>query len=180
MAGLRAVVIGRSDIVGNPVASLLRSRDCTVTQVHSKTSDLQAHLAQADIVIAAMGKAHFIKGEWLKQGAVVIDVGTNFVDDASKKSGYRLVGDVDFDAASKVASAITPVPGGVGPMTVAMLMENVLISAERSLADGRALGIGRGVVRPNPITPLAKVPSDIEVARARLPSPSLRSPARLV
>lgn len=171
MAGLRAVVIGRSDIVGNPVASLLRSRDCTVTQVHSKTVDLQAHLSQADIVIAAMGKPHFIQGEWIKKGAVVIDVGTNFVDDATKKSGYRLVGDVDFDAASKVASAITPVPGGVGPMTVAMLMENVLISAERSLADGRALGIGRGVVRPNPIKPLAKVPSDIEVARSQTPKP---------
>ncbi|PWZ00298.1 FTHFS-domain-containing protein [Testicularia cyperi] len=171
MAGLRAVVIGRSDIVGNPVASLLRSRDCTVTQVHSKTRDLQAHLAEADIVIAAMGKPQFVQGSWLKQGAVVIDVGTNFVDDASKKSGYRLVGDVEFEGASKVASAITPVPGGVGPMTVAMLMENVLVSAERSLADGRALGIGRGVVKPNPLKPLAKVPSDIEVARAQTPKP---------
>ncbi|PWN51754.1 FTHFS-domain-containing protein [Violaceomyces palustris] len=171
MAGLHAVVIGRSDIVGNPVTSLLRSRDCTVTQVHSKTADLQAHLAKADVVVAAMGKAEYVKGSWLKKGAVVIDVGTNFVDDATKKSGYRLVGDVEFSSASEVASAITPVPGGVGPMTVAMLMENVLQSAERSLEGGRALGIGRGVVVPNPIKPLAKVPSDIEIARDQTPKP---------
>ncbi|EPQ26993.1 uncharacterized protein PFL1_05629 [Pseudozyma flocculosa PF-1] len=171
MAGLTAVVIGRSDIVGNPVTSLLRSRDCTVTQVHSRTRDLQAHLATADIVVAAMGKAQFVKGEWLKEGAVVIDVGTNFVEDASKKSGFRMVGDVDFEGASKVAAAITPVPGGVGPMTVAMLMENVLRGAERSLATGRALGIGRGVTTANPIQPLAKVPSDIEVARSQKPKP---------
>lgn len=168
MAGMRAVVIGRSDIVGNPVMSLLRYRNCTVTQVHSKTRDMQAHLADADIVVAAMGKPHFVKGEWLKKGVIVIDVGTNYIPDSSKKSGQRLVGDVDFESASKVAKAITPVPGGVGPMTVAMLMENVLVSAERSMAKGK---LGRGVTTANPLTILDKVPSDIEVARSQKPKP---------
>lgn len=168
MSGMRAVVIGRSDIVGNPVMSLLRFRNCTVTQVHSRTKDMQAHLAEADVVVAAMGKPHFVKGEWLKKGAIVIDVGTNYIPDSSKKSGQRLVGDVDFESAASVAQAITPVPGGVGPMTVAMLMENVLASAERSLSLGR---LGRGVTTPNPIHILDKVPSDIEVARAQTPKP---------
>ncbi|KAH0445932.1 hypothetical protein IEQ34_025232 [Dendrobium chrysotoxum] len=145
MSGLRAVVIGRSDIVGNPVASLLRYRNCTVTQVHSRTRDLPAHLAEADIVVAAMGKAQFVKAEWLKKGVVVIDVG-----------------------ASKIAKAITPVPGGVGPMTVAMLMENVFVSAQRSFAAGK---LGRGVTTVNPIKILEKVPSDIEVARSQTPKP---------
>lgn len=168
MSGLQAVVIGRSDIVGNPVASLLRYRNCTVTQVHSRTKDLQSHLANADIVVAAMGKALFVKGDWLKKGSIVIDVGTNYISDATKKSGQRLVGDVDFESASKVVQAITPVPGGVGPMTVAMLMENVLASSERSLAKGKS---GRGVTTPNPITILDKVPSDIQVARSQKPKP---------
>lgn len=168
MSGLRAVVIGRSDIVGNPVSALLKSKNCTVTQVHSKTKDLPAHLAEADIVVAAMGKTEYVKGSWLKKGAVVIDVGTNYVADESKKSGQRLVGDVEFSSASEVASAITPVPGGVGPMTVAMLMENVLRGAEASLAAGRR---GRGVVTPNPLNLLEKVPSDIEVARSQTPKP---------
>ncbi|PWN89547.1 FTHFS-domain-containing protein [Acaromyces ingoldii] len=169
MSGLRAVVIGRSDIVGNPVMSLLRSRNCTVTQVHSRTRDLAAHLAEADIVVAAMGKAQFVKGEWLKKGAIVIDVGTNYIPDPSKKSGQRLVGDVDFDSASSVAQAITPVPGGVGPMTVAMLMENVLQSAQRRASQGA--GRGRGVTTPNPIHILEKVPADIDVARSQTPKP---------
>lgn len=168
MSGLRAVVIGRSDIVGNPVASLLRYRNCTVTQVHSRTKDLPAHLAEADIVVAAMGKAQFVQAEWLKKDAIVIDVGTNYIPDSTKKSGQRLVGDVDFAKASHVAKAITPVPGGVGPMTVAMLMENVLVSAERSLSKGR---LGRGVTTANPITILDKVPADIEVARSQTPKP---------
>jgi methylenetetrahydrofolate dehydrogenase (NADP+)/methenyltetrahydrofolate cyclohydrolase/formyltetrahydrofolate synthetase len=168
MSGLRAVVIGRSDIVGNPVASLLRYRNCTVTQVHSRTRDLPAHLAEADIVVAAMGKAQFVKAEWLKKGVVVIDVGTNYIPDSTKKSGQRLVGDVDYEGASKVAKAITPVPGGVGPMTVAMLMENVFVSAQRSFAAGK---LGRGVTTVNPIKILEKVPSDIEVARSQTPKP---------
>jgi len=166
MSGMRAVVIGRSDIVGNPVMSLLRFRNCTVTQVHSRTKDMQSHLKEADVVVAAMGKAQFVKGEWLKKGAIVIDVGTNYIPDSTKKSGQRLVGDVDFESASQVAQAITPVPGGVGPMTVAMLMENVFVSAQRSLANGK---LGRGVTTPNPLTVLEKVPSDIEVARSQTP-----------
>lgn len=168
MSGMRAVVIGRSDIVGNPVMSLLRYRNCTVTQVHSRTKDMQAHLSEADVVVAAMGKAQFVKGEWLKKGSIIIDVGTNYIPDSTKKSGQRLVGDVDFEGATKVAQAITPVPGGVGPMTVAMLMENVLLSAKRTLSNGKQ---GRGVTTPNPITILDKVPSDIEVARSQTPRP---------
>lgn len=170
LSGLRATVIGRSDIVGNPVTSLLRARNCTVTQVHSRTKDLPAHLKDADILVAAMGKAHFVKGEWLKPGVIVIDVGTNYIPDSTKKSGQRLVGDVDAESAAKVAAAVTPVPGGVGPMTVAMLMENVLQGALASF-KARQTGRGRGVVSPNPIKPLANVPADIEVARSQKPKP---------
>ncbi|CAD6908428.1 unnamed protein product [Tilletia controversa] len=180
LAGKHAVVLGRSDIVGNPVTSLLRARNATITQCHSKTphEDLLASLAKADIVVAAIGQPQFIKGDWIKKGAVVIDVGTNYIADASKKSGQRLVGDVDFESVSTVASAITPVPGGVGPMTVAMLMHNVFLSAERtasSATHGRgtdpSLSVGRGIVTPNPIQPLAQVPADIIVARSQTPKP---------
>jgi methylenetetrahydrofolate dehydrogenase (NADP+)/methenyltetrahydrofolate cyclohydrolase len=123
-----AVVVGRSLIVGKPAALLLIAKgcDCTVTIAHSRTADLAAITRQADILIAAIGKPHFIKADMVKPGAVVIDVGINRVADATKKSGYRIVGDVDFDAVAPLASAITPVPGGVGPMTVAMLMRNTL------------------------------------------------------
>ncbi|PWN39636.1 FTHFS-domain-containing protein [Ceraceosorus guamensis] len=167
LSGLKATVIGRSDIVGNPVVALLRSRNATVTQCHSKTKDVAAHVKDADIVVAGLGKTQFVKGDWIKPGGVVIDVGTNYIADSTKKSGQRLVGDVDFDEASKVAKAITPVPGGVGPMTVAMLMVNVLESALKSSSSGRA----RGVTSLNPINILEKVPSDIEVARAQTPRP---------
>jgi len=112
--------------VGKPVALLLLSRDATVTNCHSRTADLPSLLKQADIVIAAVGKPEFVRGSWLKPGCVVIDVGINAVDDASKKAGYRLVGDVNFAEASTVAGLITPVPGGVGPMTVAMLLRNTI------------------------------------------------------
>ncbi len=169
MSGKTAVVIGRSDIVGNPVTSLLRSKNCTVTQVHSKTKDLQSHIKTADILVAAMGKAQFVQGEWLKPGAIVIDVGTNYIPDASKKSGQRLVGDVDFASASKIAASITPVPGGVGPMTVACLMENVLESASRKLREGHYNP--RGVTTPNPVKLIKPVPSDIVVARSQKPRP---------
>jgi methylenetetrahydrofolate dehydrogenase (NADP+)/methenyltetrahydrofolate cyclohydrolase len=127
-AGKHAVVVGRSLIVGKPAALLLIAKgcDCTVTIAHSRTADLAAITRQADILIAAIGKPHFIKADMVKPGAVVIDVGINRVADATKKSGYRIVGDVDFDAVAPLASAITPVPGGVGPMTVAMLMRNTL------------------------------------------------------
>ncbi|KAL6979271.1 Bifunctional protein FolD 2 [Sarracenia purpurea var. burkii] len=129
--GKRAVVVGRSNIVGLPVALLLTKADATVTIVHSHTHDPESIIREADIIIAAAGQAMMIKGSWIKPGAAVIDVGTNAVDDQSKKSGYRLVGDVDFKEACKVAGWVTPVPGGVGPMTVAMLLKNTLEGAKR-------------------------------------------------
>jgi 5,10-methylene-tetrahydrofolate dehydrogenase/methenyl tetrahydrofolate cyclohydrolase len=132
IAGRRAVVLGRSAIVGLPVALMLLSRDATVTVCHSKTADLPGVTREADILIAAIGKAHFVTPEMLKPGVAVIDVGTNRIADATKKSGSRLVGDVDFEAVKDIASAITPVPGGVGPMTIAMLLKNTLLSAQRA------------------------------------------------
>lgn len=163
VSGKEAVVLGRSNIVGMPVAQLLQSMDATVTVCHSRTKDIAAHVKRADIVIAAIGKREFVPGEWLKPGAVVIDVGINSKEDPSAKRGYRLVGDVDFDSAQKVAGArarasaggararrasaaptraapaapspgaITPVPGGVGPMTIVMLMKNTLNLARHSV-----------------------------------------------
>ncbi|XP_027117198.1 bifunctional protein FolD 2-like [Coffea arabica] len=129
--GKKAVVVGRSNIVGLPVSLLLLKEDATVTIVHSRTKEPEKIIREADIVIAAAGQANMIQGSWIKSGAAVIDVGTNAVDDRTKKSGYRLVGDVDFKEASKVAGWITPVPGGVGPMTVAMLLKNTLDGAKR-------------------------------------------------
>jgi 5,10-methylene-tetrahydrofolate dehydrogenase/methenyl tetrahydrofolate cyclohydrolase len=134
IAGAHAVVLGRSNIVGLPAALLLQARDATVTVVHSGTRDVAAHVRRADILIAAAGRAGMVKAEWLKPGAVVIDVGTNSVADATKKTGYRLVGDVDYEGALRVASRVTPVPGGVGPMTIAMLLQNCLLAAQRALA----------------------------------------------
>jgi methylenetetrahydrofolate dehydrogenase (NADP+)/methenyltetrahydrofolate cyclohydrolase len=124
LAGLHAVVIGRSNIVGKPMAQLLLRESCTVTIAHSKTKDLPALLKTADIVVAAVGRPNMVKGEWLKTGAVVIDVGINRVDG-------KLVGDVDYESCQDIASAITPVPGGVGPMTIACLLENTLRAAEK-------------------------------------------------
>jgi methylenetetrahydrofolate dehydrogenase (NADP+)/methenyltetrahydrofolate cyclohydrolase len=124
--GARAVVLGRSNIVGLPAAMLLVHRNATVTICHSRTQNLP------DILVAAIGKAQFVKADWIKPGATVIDVGTNAIPDATKKSGQRLVGDVDFEKAKEVAGAITPVPGGVGPMTIAMLMQNTINAAKRS------------------------------------------------
>lgn len=131
IAGKRVVVLGRSQIVGLPVALLCLQRNATVTICHSKTEDLKSRVQEADILIAAIGRAHYVRGDWIKPGATVIDVGINAVDDASKAAGYRLVGDVHYDEAAQVAKAITPVPGGVGPMTVAMLLRNTLHSALR-------------------------------------------------
>lgn len=133
MSGKKAVVIGRSNIVGMPVANMLQSCDCTVTVCHSRTKNMEELVRTADIVVAAIGKAFFVKGSWLKPGCVVIDVGINSMDDATKKLGYRLVGDVEFESAKLVASKITPVPGGVGPMTIAMLMKNTLNLARHSI-----------------------------------------------
>ncbi|KAL8533584.1 hypothetical protein ACS0TY_009838 [Phlomoides rotata] len=131
--GKNAVVVGRSNIVGLPVSMLLLKEDATVTVVHSRTKEPENIIRNADIIIAAAGQAKMIKGSWIKPGAAVIDVGTNAVDDPSKISGYKLVGDVDFEEACKVAGWITPVPGGVGPMTVAMLLKNTLDGAIRAL-----------------------------------------------
>ncbi|KAL5994842.1 Bifunctional protein FolD 4, chloroplastic [Asimina triloba] len=129
--GKRAVVIGRSNIVGTPAALLLQRENATVTVVHSYTSNPEELTRQADIIISAAGVANMVRGNWIKPGAVVIDVGINPVDDPNSPRGYRLVGDVCYGEACKVASAITPVPGGVGPMTIAMLLSNTLSSAKR-------------------------------------------------
>lgn len=128
--GANAVVLGRSNIVGMPAALLLIARNATVTVCHSRTKDLPSVIKQADILIAAIGKPEFVRGDWIKPGAAVIDVGINSKPDSTKKSGYRLVGDVNFDEAKEAAGFITPVPGGVGPMTIAMLMRNTLRAAE--------------------------------------------------
>ena len=130
LEGVEAVVLGRSNIVGMPVALLLVEANATVTICHSRTKDLPEVVKRADVLVAAVGRAEMVKGDWIKPGAVVIDVGTNRVDDGTRKRGYRLVGDVAFDEAKEVAGAITPVPGGVGPMTIAMLLRNTLRSAE--------------------------------------------------
>jgi methylenetetrahydrofolate dehydrogenase (NADP+)/methenyltetrahydrofolate cyclohydrolase len=129
LAGLKAVVLGRSNIVGKPMAQLLLQADCTVTIAHSKTRDLPAECRAADILVAAIGKPAFVQGDWIKQGAVVIDVGINRVPDPADATKSKLVGDVDFAAAAERAAAITPVPGGVGPMTIACLLNNTLIAA---------------------------------------------------
>ncbi|MCJ7583237.1 MAG: bifunctional methylenetetrahydrofolate dehydrogenase/methenyltetrahydrofolate cyclohydrolase FolD [Anaerolineales bacterium] len=128
--GANAVVLGRSNIVGMPAALVLIGKNATVTVCHSRTRDLPAVVRQADILIAAIGKMEMVRGDWIKPGAAVIDVGINSKPDATKKSGYRLVGDVCFEEAKEVAGFITPVPGGVGPMTIAMLMRNTLRAAE--------------------------------------------------
>lgn len=130
LSGSKAVVLGRSNIVGMPVALLLVRADATVTICHSRTRDLPAVVREADVLVAAIGKAEMVRGDWVKPGAVVIDVGINRVEDASKPKGYRLVGDVAFDEVKEVASFITPVPGGVGPMTIAMLLQNTLRAAK--------------------------------------------------
>ncbi|HEV2965490.1 MAG TPA: tetrahydrofolate dehydrogenase/cyclohydrolase catalytic domain-containing protein [Chthoniobacterales bacterium] len=137
IAGAHVVVLGRSMIVGKPVALLLMQKakggDATVTVVHSRSKNLEAITRSADILIAAIGRPHFVKGDHVREGAVVIDVGINRVDDASNPRGYRLIGDVAFDEVAPKAKAITPVPGGVGPMTIAMLMANTVKAAQQSI-----------------------------------------------
>jgi len=128
--GKNAVVLGRSNIVGMPVALLLVRANATVTICHSRSNDLPGIIRQADILIAAVGRPEMVRGDWLKPGVVVIDVGINRVEDASKPKGYRLVGDVNYNEAVEVAGAITPVPGGVGPMTIAMLLKNTLTASK--------------------------------------------------
>jgi methylenetetrahydrofolate dehydrogenase (NADP+)/methenyltetrahydrofolate cyclohydrolase len=134
LSGARAVVVGRSNIVGMPAALLLVKENATVTICHSRTKDLPAVCREADVLIAAIGRAEMIRGDWIKPGAYVIDVGTNRVDDPSVERGYRLTGDVAFDEAVEVAGAITPVPRGVGPMTITGLLQNTLRSAQRAAA----------------------------------------------
>lgn len=132
LEGINAVVLGRSNIVGMPVALLLVRANATVTICHSRTRDLPAVVRQADVLVAAVGRAEMVRGDWVKPGAVVIDVGVNRLEDASRTRGYRLVGDVAYDEVKEVAGAITPVPGGVGPMTIAMLLSNTLRAANLS------------------------------------------------
>lgn len=135
-SGKHVVVIGRSNIVGKPMAAMMVQKgigaDSTVTIVHSRTKDLPSITRQADILIVAIGKPRFVTADMVKEGAVVIDVGTNRVEDPTHPKGSRLVGDVDFEAVKDRASAITPVPGGVGPMTICMLMANAVKAAERA------------------------------------------------
>ena len=166
LKGKTAVVLGRSDIVGSPVSSLLKNADATVTVCHSRTQNLREEIKRADVLVAAIGKPQFVKGDWLKPGAVVIDVGTNYIPDDSKKSGQKLVGDVDFDSAAQIASKITPVPGGVGPMTVAMLLQNVINSATIYFEKQKARHI-----KPLPLKLQSPVPSDIAISRAQHPKP---------
>ena len=128
--GANAVVLGRSNIVGMPVALLLVGRDATVTICHSRSKDLPGIVRQADILVAAVGRPNMVKADWVKPGAAVIDVGVNRVDDPTNEKGYKLVGDVDFDEVKEVAGMITPVPGGVGPMTIAMLLRNTVRAAQ--------------------------------------------------
>ncbi len=132
LSGLDAVVIGRSNIVGKPMAALLLAESCTVTIAHSRTKDLPDVVRRADIVVAAVGRAEMVKGDWIKPGATVIDVGINRLPPAEGATKGRLVGDVDYASAVQVAGAITPVPGGVGPMTIAVLLRNTLVAAHRN------------------------------------------------
>ncbi|KAI4657663.1 uncharacterized protein J4E78_006051 [Alternaria triticimaculans] len=164
ISGKNAVVLGRSDIVGSPVSYLLKNADATVTVCHSRTADLPEVVRRADIVIAAIGKAQFVKGDWLKPGAVVIDVGTNFIPDDTKKSGQRLVGDVDYDSAVEVASHITPVPGGVGPMTIAMLLQNLVDSADATFDRQK-----KRKISALPIRIEDPIPADHEISRKQHP-----------
>ncbi len=132
-SGKHAVVIGRSNIVGKPIANILlqkaKGANCTVTVTHSATKDIASFTRQADIIVAAIGKANFLTGDMIKDGVVIIDVGINRIDDPTAKKGYKVVGDVDYDSCYPKSSLITPVPGGVGPMTIAMLLKNTLDSA---------------------------------------------------
>uniref|UniRef100_A0A6B2EDS8 C-1-tetrahydrofolate synthase, cytoplasmic n=1 Tax=Phlebotomus kandelakii TaxID=1109342 RepID=A0A6B2EDS8_9DIPT len=166
IAGANAVVLGRSKIVGTPVAELLKWNHATVTVCHSKTLNLSEQTKNADILVVAIGKPEFVRGDWIKPGAVVIDCGINAVQDSTKISGQRLVGDVCYEEARQVASYITPVPGGVGPMTVAMLMQNTVQSAENAYKKLLKMSWDLQVL---PLNLQKPVPSDIEIARSQVP-----------
>lgn len=164
LRGKNAVVIGRSDIVGTPVAAMLKNEDCTVTICHRHTADLPSVVRSADIVVAAVGIAEYVKADWIKEGAVVIDVGINYKDDPNAKNGKRLVGDVDYAEVAKKASFVTPVPGGVGPMTVAMLCSNVFDAAILQAQEAH-----KHSFQALPIKLENPVPSDIAISRAHKP-----------
>ncbi|XP_055712427.1 C-1-tetrahydrofolate synthase, cytoplasmic [Phlebotomus papatasi] len=166
IAGANAVVLGRSKIVGTPVAELLKWNHATVTVCHSKTVNLSEQTKNADILVVAIGKPEFVRGDWIKPGAVVIDCGINAVQDPTKITGQRLVGDVCYAEARQVASYITPVPGGVGPMTVAMLMQNTVQSAENAYKKLLKMSWDLQVL---PLNLQKPVPSDIEIARSQVP-----------
>lgn len=166
LRGKHAVILGRSDMVGSPVSDILRNSDVTVTMCHSKTQNLKDHINRADILVAAIGQPNFVKGDWLKPGVVVIDVGRNFVQDNTRELGVRVVGDVEYKSAAEVASKITLVPGGVGPVTVAMLLQNVVDAATNFFDRQRARHI-----KPLPLKLLSPVPSDIAISRAQRPKP---------
>ncbi|XP_054825828.1 C-1-tetrahydrofolate synthase, cytoplasmic [Eublepharis macularius] len=168
VAGKKAVVIGRSKIVGAPMHDLLLWNHATVTTCHSKTASLAEEVSKADILVVAAGKAEMVKGEWIKPGAVVIDCGINHIPDSTKPSGKRVVGDVAYSAAKERAAYITPVPGGVGPMTVAMLMQSTVESAQRFLEKYQP---GKWNIQYNQLSPRTPVPSDIEVSRSCIPKP---------
>ncbi|XP_029174264.1 C-1-tetrahydrofolate synthase, cytoplasmic [Nylanderia fulva] len=168
IAGAQAVVLGRSKIVGTPVAELLKWHHATVTVCHSKTKNLPDVVRQADILVVGIGQPELVKGNWIKPGAVVIDCGINPISDPTKKNGQRLLGDVAYEEAVKVASYITPVPGGVGPMTVAMLMKNTVISAQRSAQKLLNVQWKLRTLKLNPVRP---VPSDITISRSQTPKP---------
>ncbi|EDV91288.1 C-1-tetrahydrofolate synthase, cytoplasmic [Drosophila grimshawi] len=166
IAGANAVVLGRSKILGTPAAELLKWANATVTVCHSKTRNVDEITRRADILLVGIGVTEMVKGSWIKPGAVVIDCGMNFKPDATKKLGNRLVGDVDFEEAKLVAGHITPVPFGVGPMTVAMLMKNTVVSATRAAVRAK---LTRWPIELLPLNPLRPVPSDIVIARAQRP-----------
>ncbi|XP_078482334.1 C-1-tetrahydrofolate synthase, cytoplasmic-like [Ciona intestinalis] len=166
ISGKRAVVIGRSRIVGSPISELLKWNNATVTMCHSKTENLQEIVSTADILVVAIRQPQMVKGEWVKHGAIVVDCGINPIPDSTKKSGQALVGDVSYSEVSKVASWITPVPGGVGPMTVAMLMRNTVHAAQKVL-DKRLSPSWN--IRYLPLKLLDPVPSDIEIAKKQKP-----------
>ncbi|OWR49547.1 methylenetetrahydrofolate dehydrogenase [Danaus plexippus plexippus] len=164
--GKQAVVIGRSRIVGTPVAELLKWENATVTVCHSKTKNLSEITKTADILVVAIGKAEMVRGSWIKPGAVVIDCGINPIPDTSKPSGRRLVGDVAYSEAVQVASHVTPVPGGVGPMTVAMLMKNTVLAASRQL---QRISTPVWPLQPLRLSTVSPPPSDIVIARSQKP-----------
>uniref|UniRef100_A0A8C2ZSD9 C-1-tetrahydrofolate synthase, cytoplasmic n=1 Tax=Cyclopterus lumpus TaxID=8103 RepID=A0A8C2ZSD9_CYCLU len=168
VAGKRAVVIGRSKIVGAPMHDLLLWNHATVTTCHSKTADLPGEVSRADILVVGIGKAEMVKGEWIKKGAVVIDCGINHIPDETKASGKRVVGDVHYASAKELAGFITPVPGGVGPMTVAMLMANTVLSAKRFLESHQP---GKWSISYTKLDLQKPVPSDIVISRSCVPKP---------